>query len=514
MSKTNQEDLSQLVNELRIKAKELEEIAYQYESRNQIMIDNLSRIKDTLDDKTNNLKVERQLKTEMIQALDKNILEELHSPLPDKLMAVCEDVELLDLKCSESLGEDINPVRFKEREMIEEERKNQHDINHNVNVKEYLEPDELKKKGPTQIIYDNVNQINDPDLSTDKSSLAEFGKALGAKISSAFNSRNKTKKKPLSAEDVVKTVLSAVNEETSNGYDTEDFSRLTDKDVYINGEKPNEFFEKINSSKVEALKKALLIENDSTINQQLSELSSEVQLQQLSQLHQVLKLKYIMYLQHLRPGQRLGKETQFLKDRGVSKSFQELSDVENVPTFEEYLKNCQKDPIELELGEESNQDMLDRLFGDLDEMNSDLSVQIIRSMLLSSMLKSPDIEENFYKKRIHDLEALVKYVEKYENPVSNDKVGLEPAVISPEITMSKVLEADIPDFILFKDLQEEGILQEMIKYYFQSESRERVNSFLAEMQEIERTNPIEPDVDHQFKNLDESFFQVQYMPVT
>ena len=61
---SKEEELSNLINQLRNKSKELEEIAYQYESRNQIMTDNLSRIKETLDDKDNNLKVERQLKNQ------------------------------------------------------------------------------------------------------------------------------------------------------------------------------------------------------------------------------------------------------------------------------------------------------------------------------------------------------------------------------------------------------------------------------------------------------------------
>jgi predicted DNA-binding protein YlxM (UPF0122 family) len=484
---SREKELSDLINQLRAKTKELEEIAYQYESRNQIMIDNLSRIKETLDDKDNNLKVERQLKNQIIDKLDKNINEELVSTLPDQLMDLCEDVELLDLQCAEILGEDIKAVKYREKEQIEEERKSI--------IKSQEEP--------VQTIYEHAGQPDKKNFS--KSSLTEFGKALGTKISSAFNEKKKTK--PLSAEDVVKTVLNAVNEETTNS-DNDDFSHLSDKDVYINGEKPDKFFNKINHTKVDALKKVLLVDQNPLYLEELNKLPLEAQVEQLTQLHQKLKLKYIMYLQHLRPGMRLGKETNFLKEREISKSFQELNDNGKVPTFEDYIKNFQKNPVELEASEENNQDMLDRLFGDLDDMDTDLYVQIIRSMLLSSMLRSPEIEESFYKKRIHDLESLVKCIQKYEQPVPDHRIHFEPAIIRPEISMSNVLESDTPDFVLFKDLQDDNILQEMIKHYFNSDNKERINSFLAEMQEIERSNPTEPEIDHQFKHLDDSYFQI------
>ena len=429
--------------------------------------------------------------------MEKNINEELVSTLPDQLMNLCEDVELIDLKCAEVLGEKIKAVKYREKEQIENERK-----------------------------------VDKP------SNLEEFGKALGTKISSAFNEKKKTK--PLSAEDVVKTVLNAVNDD-NNEHDNDngdnEFLNLSDKDVYINGEKPDKFFDKINKTKVDALKKFLSL--DTNYLEKLEKLPLETQLKQLTQLHQKLKLKYIMYLQHLRPGIRLGKETHYLKERDISKYFQEIHDYNNttgnknnvnnnfnnlnnnlnninskVPTFEDYIKNFQTDKKDLELSEESNQDMLDRLFGDLDDMNTDLYVQIIRSMLLSSMLRSPEIEENFYKKRIHDLESLVKYIQKYEQPVPNQRIHLEPAVIKPEISMTKVLEADVPDFVLFRDLNDDNILQDMIKYYFHSDNKERINSFLAEMQEIERLAPLEPEIDHQFKILDDSYFQTHKLNST
>jgi hypothetical protein len=511
-------ELSVLINQLRNKTKELEEIAYQYESRNQIMIDNLTRIKETLDDKDNNLKVERQLKHQMIDTLDKNINEELVSTLPDQLMNLCEDVELIDIQCAEALGEKVKSVKYREKEQIEKERKSKKitkndetpvkniytvntDGNHYNNSNKYSYSNSNSNFNSNHNEYSNV--LENADIS--KSSLAEFGKALGTKISSAFNEKKKIK--PLSAEEIVKTVLNAVNEETSNNNDCNEFVNLSDKDVYINGENPDKFFDKINNSKVEALKKILLIHNNPIYLQELEKLPIETQLNQLTELHQKLKLKYIMYLQHIRPGMRLGKETNFLKERDVSKSFQELHDENKVITFEDYVRNFQKDLLEPESNEESNQDMLDRLFGDLDDIDTDLHVQIIRSMLLSSMLRSPDIEENFYKKRIHDLESLVKYIEKYEQQVPNQKLHLEPAVIRPETSMSKVLEADVPDFVLCKDIEDNNVLQEMIKYYFHSDNKERINSFLAEMQEIERSTSIEPEVDHQFKILDDSYFQ-------
>lgn len=440
----NNQHFIQLINKLRDKTKLLEEIAFEIDERNQVLVDRLSQTKDKLEDNSNRLKVERQLREDILKNISQKVNEELVSNLPDRLMKVAEDIESIDIKCAQALGEDVDPIRLKTQEFREKSPEEQAEIEAKIEEmlrekdaeSSYYIPPDMKHEEPKvyrendQGVFEYVEENKDEDERDDNSS-----------------------------------------------------SNLNN--IFINGEKPEVFFNKITESKIQSLKQILQIQPGSTLDINLEDKSPKEQLKELVQLYQIFRLKYIIYLQYIKPAYKLSYETNYLRNKKISKHYNNIENTEKLPSFEDFIQEFHNDENEIktkkpqENNHENNQEMLDNLFGDLDDMNMDIGVQILRAMLLSSMLKTSETEEDYYKEHIHGLESLIKYVDKYEN-YSNKSI---PSIKS-NLSIKNILEKEKPDYLLFENIDDNQILQDTLKYYFEdtSKSEERIKELFKEME--------------------------------